>query len=87
MQEHGPILESDEEAILEIFKVRQIGKGVGLTREVLASELKWISSADLDAALGGLLAKGLLSNPSFYQKIFILTPAGKEHIDAHLSPF
>jgi len=86
MPEPGPILESDEEAVLEIFKVRLVSRGVGLTRDVLASELKWLSSDELDAALNGLIAKGLLSNPSFYQKIFILTRAGKSYIEGNLSP-
>lgn len=86
MPEPGPILESDEEAILEIYKVRLVSKGVGLTHDVLASELKWVSSGELDTALNSLIEKGLLSNPSFYQKIYILTQAGKAYIDTNLSP-
>ena len=87
MPETGPILEPDEEAILEVFKVRLISKGVGLTRDVLASELKWIGVTELDAALAGLIEKGFLSNPVFYQKIYILTSAGKMHIDNSASPY
>ena len=87
MPEPGPILSTEEEAVLEVFKARLISKGVGLTRDVLASELKWIPAAELDTALAGLIEKGLLSNPAFYQKIYILTPAGKLHIDTSDSPY
>ena len=86
MTEPGPELEYEEEAVLEIFKVRLVGKGVGLTREVLASELKWIAAPELDAALERLIAKGLLARPAFYQKIYILTPPGKKFIEDRLAP-
>jgi hypothetical protein len=87
MPDGGPILSTEEEAVLEVFKVRLISKGVGLTRDVLASELKWVPAAELDAALAGLIEKGLLSNPAFYPKIFLLTPEGKRHIDTSESPY
>jgi hypothetical protein len=86
MTEPGPELGFEEESIMEIFKVRMVGQGVGLTRDVLASELKWIAPGELDAALAGLVAKGLLSNPAFYQKIYLLTPDGRRYIAEHLAP-
>jgi hypothetical protein len=86
MSEKGIVLEYEEEAVLEIFKVRLVGKGVGLTHDVLASELKWVPGEDLDRALSSLAEKGLLSNPVYYQKIHILTAAGKQYIEDHLSP-
>lgn len=86
MDESGAVLTLDEDSVLEIFKVRLVSKGVGLTRDILASELRWVSDDELEAALRGLVARGLLSNPPFYQKIYLLTPEGRRYIDENLAP-
>jgi hypothetical protein len=39
---------------------------------------------DLDAALESLVGKGLLQNPHFFKKIYILTAKGKEYITEQL---
>jgi hypothetical protein len=87
MADTAEILSEEETMVLDIYRIRFVNKGVGLTYDVLASELKPYPGFDLDSALGSLVAKGLLQNPHFYKRFYILTAKGKEAIAEHLGAF
>ena len=84
MEDPPIVLDENETMVLDIYKVRMVNKGLGLTYEVLSSELKSYPDFNVDAALDALVAKGLLSNPQYYKKIYLLTAKGKDYITEYL---
>lgn len=70
----------DEITLLKVFQVRRIKRWMGLTYEILESELKYDLEQDLDLVIESLLNKEIVEKSPHYPRLYILTDKGLDVI-------